>query len=181
MADAEQIGRRGPFWVFTWGEHHVVTPDLLGVGHLAQLLVNPGREIAATTLAGGDGGWEGEQPVLDERAITEYRQQIRDLQEELDEAEHHADIERAARVQEELDALVTALSGSTGLRGRSRSFATSAERARTAVRKAVRRALDVIDGTDPVLGDVLRRSVQTGRTCCYRPGPDAPARWIEVD
>lgn len=175
------IGRRGGTWVLAWGPHQVEVPDLLGLGHLAQLLVNPGREIAATTLVGGDGGWEGEQPLLDERAIVEYRQQIRDLQEELAEAEDHADLERAARLQEELDALVAALSGSTGLRGRSRSFATSAERARTAVRKAVRRALDVIDAADPVLGDLLRRSVQTGRTCCYRPGPDAPARWTLLD
>jgi hypothetical protein len=143
--------------------------------------MNPEREIAATTLVGGAGPAVGgvEQPVLDERAMAEYRQQIRDLQEDLAEAEANADVERAHRLQVELDALVAELSGHTALGGRSRAFASAAERARTAVRKAVRRALDQLEEADPELGGALRRSIQTGRLCCYRPGPDTPARWIE--
>ena len=32
---------------------------------------------------------------------------------------------------------------------------------------------------DPEVNAALRRSVRTGRTCCYEPGPGAPKRWVE--
>jgi hypothetical protein len=37
------------------------------------------------------------------------------------------------------------------------------------VGKAIRRALSRIAGVDPVIGEELRASVQTGLRCCYRP------------
>jgi hypothetical protein len=124
---------------------------------------------------------EIEQPLLDERALAEYRRRVTELEDELAEAERFADTERAARLHAELDALVDELTRSTNLHGRARSFVSSAERARTAVRKAVRRAFDQIESADPTFGTALRRSVQTGRTCCYRPGPGVPRRWVAVD
>jgi hypothetical protein len=173
------IARRGATWVLRWGAHELVVPDLLGMSYLAQLLSNPGREIAATTLVGSAdlGAGHDRYLVLDDAALASYRQRIRDLQDDLAEAEDHHDLERAARLSVELDALVAEVSGHTDVRGRSRAFATSGERARTAVQKAVRRALDAIEQADADLGAALRASLQTGRSCCYRPGPGAPATW----
>lgn len=176
------IRRQGAGWILTAGEHEVVTPDLLGMAYLARLLTRPGVEIGATELAAGVTEAEvvrPDQPVLDDRALAQYRQRVSELEDEVAEAERFADTERAARARVELDALVDELSRSTNVFGRSRSFSSSAERARTAVRKAVRRALDQIEAADPVLGAALGRSVRTGRTCCYEPGPGAPRRWIE--
>jgi len=41
------------------------------------------------------------------------------------------------------------------------------ERARIAVGKAIRRALGYIHAADPILGDILTRSIETGRRCVY--------------
>lgn len=176
------IRRQGAGWILSAGNHQVVTPDLLGMAHLARLLTHPGREIGAADLVAGAGGaelWRAEQPVLDDRALAQYRQRVGDLEDEIAEADRFADTERAARARVELDSIIDELGRSTNVYGGSRPFSSSTERARTAVRKAVRRALDQIEAADPVLGAALGRSVRTGRTCCYEPGPGAPKRWVE--
>ncbi|HEX6417733.1 MAG TPA: hypothetical protein VFZ77_04525, partial [Acidimicrobiales bacterium] len=176
------IRRQGAGWILSAGNRQVVTPDLLGMAHLARLLTNPGREIGAADLVAGAGAaelWRADQPVLDDRALAQYRQRVGELEDEIAEADRFADSERAARARVELDSIIDELGRSTNVYGGSRPFSSSTERARTAVRKAVRRALDQIEGADPVLGAALRRSVRTGRTCCYEPGPGAPKRWVE--
>jgi hypothetical protein len=182
---AGTIARRGRPWVLGAGGHEVVVPDLLGMTYLAQLLSNPGVEIAAATLV-GDGSETAaavasrdaiEQPLLDPTALAAYRQRVTDLEDDLAEAERHADDERAARTRAELDAVVDELSRATNRFGRARPFSSPTERARTAVQKAVRRTLDHVAHEDPALGAVLRASVRTGRTCCYDPAPNAPTRW----
>jgi hypothetical protein len=70
------------------------------------------------------------------------------------------------------------VSGATGLGGRTRTSAGSAERARVAVRKAMVAALDRIEADDPVLSRLLRRTVRTGSSCRYDPDPDAPVDWL---
>ena len=73
--------------------------------------------------------------------------------------------------------MVDELTRTTNRFGRARPFSSSNERARTAVQKAVRRTLDHIENEDAVLGAALRRSVRTGRTCCYHPTAGAPTHW----
>ena len=46
---------------------------------------------------------------------------------------------------------------------------TGPERARVAVRKAIKRAVDRIADADPVIGGELLSAVNTGYSCCYRP------------
>ena len=75
----------------------------------------------------------------------------------------------------ELEAVTAELAHATGLRGRSRSFTGQEERARTAVRKAIKRALDEIEAADPEVGRALWASIRTGYSCCYMPD-DSPAR-----
>lgn len=182
------IERRGRSWVLEAGGREVVVPDLLGMTYLAQLLTNPRVEIAAAALVGD--GSEGaaalatrgpvDQPLLDPAALASYRRRVTELEDDLAEAERHADGERAARARVELDAVVDELARATNRFGRARSFSSSAERARTAVQKAVRRTLDHIENEDPALGAALRASVRTGRTCCYEPTPAAPTRWTTL-
>jgi hypothetical protein len=70
---------------------------------------------------------------------------------------------------DDADWLADELRGSTGLGGRARQFADNPERARIAVGKAIRRALDRVSAADPVLGEHLRRTVRTGMRCRYQP------------
>ncbi|MDZ7673985.1 MAG: ATP-binding protein [Acidimicrobiales bacterium] len=180
--DAGVIHRQGGSWILEVAEHEVVVPDLVGMQYLVLLFTHPGREIAAidlmhqgsATVAPVTAG----QPVLDAEAVAQYRQRVSEIEDELAEAEQFADSERATRARVELDAVIVEIERSTNIFGAPRSFTDQAERARTAVSKAIRRAFDHIDEADSLLGGALRRSVRTGRQCCYEPGPGAPSRWV---
>jgi tetratricopeptide (TPR) repeat protein len=175
------ISRRRGHWVLALGERQAVVPDRVGVRYLARLLVNPGRPVPALELAGGaaqPGLRSSLQPVLDDRARRAYRRRVEELTTELDRVEDPA---RAARLRRELDALWGELRRVTGMGGRSRDFADSAERARTAVRKAIKRAVDEVTAADPEIGALLRTTVTTGTSCVYTPDPAHAVRWTYAD
>src|SRR5690606_575870 len=181
-ADGERAGalrREGRGWLVELGGHRAVVGDLAGMRYLGELLSHPGREIPALTLAGSGESLVDtvDQPVLDDAARTAYAKRYREVDAELDEAEAHADLARAERLRIELDALLDELAAATGLGGRARGFPRPAERARTAVRKAIKRALDEISVAQPVIGERLRPTISTGTTCSYRPDPAAPVSW----
>jgi hypothetical protein len=75
-------------------------------------------------------GRDAEAPadaVLDDRARTLLKRRIRDLQEELAEAEDMNDLGRGERVRAELDLLIDGLAAALGLGGRSRRLGDVAE------------------------------------------------------
>ncbi len=94
---------------------------------------------------------------------------IEELQ-RVDDADVCADLERAARARVELDQLVAELARATGFAGRGRCFADEAERARVAVRKAIKRAVAMITEVEPILGGEIGSRVVTGTRCVFRDG-----------
>ena len=107
-------------------------------------------------------------------ALRQFRSRLHSLRQEIAEAEALGDTDRAAGLRSEADWLVEELRAQTGLGGRSRHFADDAERARIAVGKAIRRALQRISAADPLIGEELRDAIQTGMLCCYRPAATSP-------
>ena len=167
-AECHRAGRK---WRLAWRDRSVMMEDSIGMTHLAVLLANPRREILAAELAAGlsalGGAGEGgpAYPVLDQAAITEYRNRLKRLDAELDQREPVDGEARAER-----DWLFAQLASAAGFGGRVRSFPDQGERARVAVGKAIRRALARITEADPILGDHLRQTVHTGVRCSYWPG-----------
>ena len=115
--------------------------------------------------------------MLDAPAKRAYRERIADLETEIEQARRWNDVERAARVEDELDALTRGLAGALGLGGRDRRAASDSERARTSVTKAVRRAVERLEAEIPELGRHLSLAVHTGTFCSYEPDPRAPVTW----
>jgi hypothetical protein len=144
-------------------------PDLVGLRYLGRLLDQPGREFAATELHGAVEGSSGYR-LLDDVALAAYRQRLRDVDEAIGDAEAGGDHGKAERLRRERDAVAGELDHSLGLGGRSRAFSSPAERARGAVRKAIKRAIDTISDHDKALGSDLRRTVKTGTACSHQPG-----------
>jgi hypothetical protein len=163
---AAEVVRHGRRWRVTQAGRSVVVDHLVGLLHLAVLLANPQREIPAVELVGGVNALLGKaggpirsaQPVLDPTAIRQYRARVAQLREQADD-----------RRWSEYDWLVGQLSAASGLGGRTRGFTDDAERARIAVGKAIRRAIDRISEADPVIGMHLRDCVHTGIRCVYWP------------
>lgn len=137
--------------------------------YLGVLLERPGKDVSALELCGAHGIDPGDQAMLDDTAIRAYRARARELDTEIAEAEAHADLVRAERLRDDREVLLAEVSTALGLGGRSRTFTASGERARTAVRKAIKRAIETVAAVDPELGAVLNRSVSTGVTCRYDP------------
>jgi hypothetical protein len=158
---------QGGVWRVVYGTHVATVPDRVGLRYLASLLAAPGRAIPALTLVlrgASDPDAGGGQPLLDRRALQALRERVRELR---------AESELSASAQEEFETLTRELARATGLGGRVRSFADAPERARTAVRKALKRALDEILAADATVGRHLAERVETGAVCCYHLTPPA--------
>jgi hypothetical protein len=159
-------------------------PDMKGLHYLRALVQRPRVELTAlemSAMAAAHGTIVAEAGTgerLDRRALTAYRNRLREIDEELDEAQSWNDPARAERLEAEREALLRELAGAAGLGGRARTTGGTAERARVAVRKAIAAALDRIDAEDPAMARLLRRTVHTGSACRYEPDPDTPLDWL---
>ena len=187
--------REGDYWTINYAGNETRLKDIKGLRYLAQLLKVPGREVHVLDLAaiveGGsptirratvqddlksDGlGDAGE--VLDASAKAAYKRRLDDLREELEEAQDFNDPERAARAQDEIDALVDQLAGGVGLGGRDRKAASQSEKARVNITKSVKDALKKIDENHRSLGEHLRTTIRTGAYCAYLPDPRMEISW----
>lgn len=159
-------------WTIHIGQSVTTVPDLVGMRYLSVLLDRPAQDVPVLDLAGA-GVVDFRQELLDDTAIDAYRTRLRELSDAISDAEDSADLGLVSRLRLEREALTSELTSAVGLGGRIRGFPDSPERARTAVRKAIKRALDVIAEADPVLGEELRSGVTTGLVCCYT----ASRRW----
>jgi hypothetical protein len=149
-------------WRVALGSHIATVSDLVGMRYLARLIAEPNRDIPALALICDHVGaplTAEKHTLMDLTGIKTLRARVRDLRQQpvLSAAE-----------QDELEALTHELARVSGLGGRIRSFADVPERARTAVRKAIKRALEQLSAANPVVGQYLERRIETGAVCRYR-------------
>ena len=133
------------------------------------------EELEASGIHVGNLGDAGE--ILDDQAKAAYKARLRELREELEEAKEFGNVERAARAEEEIDALIAELSRGVGLGGRRRRAGSATERARQRAKKGIKTAIDRIARNDPALGRMLSQRIRTGIYCSYRPDPHFPVEW----
>ena len=171
--------RERDFWTIRYGDKLLRLKNSKGLGYIAQLLRYPEREIHALVLTGGAemNGRAGADEILDSTARLDYRHRIGELREDLEEAERFNDEGRATKARAEIDELESYLAGAVGLGGRSRRASTDAERARVAVTKGIKAAIQQIRAMDPELGRHLSTAVSTGYFCCYHFDRDHPVSW----
>ena len=96
------------------------------------MITADGREVHCLDLAGAGVEESSTGAVLDDTARRRRERRIRELQEELEEAEHDHDLARACKSQVELDALIDHLTG-RGEGQQARTAGGTVERARSAV------------------------------------------------
>jgi hypothetical protein len=170
------FARDGEVWRVSFAGRQAAFADAKGVRDLAVLLARPNGEVHVLDLVGGGVVAGPASVALDPAARRAYEQRVRDLTEEIEEAERHHDDGRAARLDDERAAVLHELATSLGLGGRDRPAAGDpVERARKAVGMRIRAAVDRIDRELPELGRHLRNSVRTGVWCSY--APEQPVDW----
>ena len=196
-AAAREVGifrREGEYWTIVHGGRTVRVRNVKGLHYVAYLLAAPGREVhvldllaltegtvAAAASAEAElqvtrSGAQGDDRPSDARARREYRERIRELEEDLAEAERLHDTGRAERVRAEIELLRDELRGAYGVGDAARSAASSpTERARKAVYNRIRSATMRLEADLPELARHLATTVRTGTVCVYY--PDRPLRW----
>jgi TolB-like protein/tetratricopeptide (TPR) repeat protein len=168
--------RDGSVWTLAFGGLSVQLSHQKGFLDLAQLMARPGTELHCLELADRPAETGGDVPLLDERARRELKSRVRELQQEIDDADAAHDTGRAERAREELDQIVEHLSGALGLGGRARPLGSAAERARSAVTWRIRNSIKKIASAHSRLGRHLENSVRTGTFCVYE--PETPTHWV---
>lgn len=174
-----ELTRDGEVWTLACESETLRLRDSLGVQYLARLIEAPGQPIHALELAQGKlapdselasalhTGDAGEE--LDAKARQQYRARAEALREELNEAEASHDVEGAERVRAELSFLAAELSRAVGISGRTRRAGSAAERARSAVQRRIKSAIERVAEASPQLAALLEKTVKTGTYCEYRP------------
>jgi non-specific serine/threonine protein kinase len=182
------------YWTIRYQGHVALIKSTRGLHYLAVLLRDPRREFHVRELLAHPlhasapsaevavpeqvtGGLFSGFPVLDAQAKAEYKRRINELRDELEEAERVNDAQRETEIQNELQAICDHLASAVGLRGRDRKTCSDAERARCAVTKCIKKAIQKIGEAIPSLGYHFADSIKTGYFCSYHPHPDRPVAW----
>ena len=186
---AAALTREGEVWTVAWAGRSTRLRDTKGLRDLAVLLARPGIGVHVLELAALGNGRDPAAPagadrhspgaadeVADATARAAYRERLRDLAADLQDADANHDAGRAAALRAEIDTLTDHLVGVFGLGGRSRTAGDPAERARKAVAARIRDAIRRVGRDLPQLGRHLERSVRTGAFCSY--DPPEPVRWV---
>jgi tetratricopeptide (TPR) repeat protein len=169
--------RHGEEWELVANGERALVTHTVGMDYLATLLAAPGAEISAGQLAGAELSSPA-QDVLDAPAIRSLSRRMSQLEDEIDRATLRGQGDRAEQLQRELDEIVGHARVVSRPGERSRRFDDAAERARTSVQKAIRRAISNVARSAPHLGAELLASVHTGHRCAYEPTRGAPEAWI---
>jgi len=171
----ERLVQKGDGWMVQFRGHQIVVGDMKGLHDIRRLLERPGDELHCLDLAERmEESYAGDE-TLDSTARQALKLRIRDLQEELAEAEDMNDLGRALRLNSEMEELLGVLSAALGLRGRTRRLGSLAERARTTVTWRIRHAVRKLGEAHAPLGKHLENSVRTGTFCSYK--PEHPVEW----
>jgi hypothetical protein len=142
-----------------------------GMRYLALLVERPNTDVHVLELVGSsehaDRGDAGE--LIDADALHAYRARLQSLREALEHADGMGDAHGAESARSEMEAIARELARSTQKGGRVRRAESAIDRARSAVQRRIKDAIDRIAEQDGALGSWLRRAVRTGNYCSYRP------------
>ena len=187
-ARSGSIQRDGDVWTFVFEGRTTRVRHMLGLAHVARLLREPGRELHVAELvdaaygekresatASDPAGDSGE--LLDARARASYESRLRDAREELEAARRDNDAGRAERLVDEIEFVAAELSRGYGLGGRARRAGAASERARIAVTRAIKYAIDKLSEHDATLAEHLRHGIRTGAFCVYAPSSRDSVTW----
>jgi uncharacterized membrane protein len=190
----------GEYWTVSFAGTTCRLKDARGLHYIAHLLHHPHQDIHVITLITvgadlGEGpahahflqdsslpvdhtdGFSDAGEILDPQARAAYKQRLRELREELAEAQNFHDLGRSEQLAVEIDFITHELSSAVGLGGRARRLGSPAERARVNVTRAVKLALRKIGEHHPALVQHLATTIKTGAYCSYTPDNRLPITW----
>ena len=194
VTDVNVFRREGDYWTVVFEGRTTHVRNLKGIRYLVRLLADPGREFHVLDLVAAEsGGFAAPErgraaglshghlgdagEMLDARAKDAYRRRLGEIEDDIEQARAFGDDARAAQADTERDFLVREISRAVGLGGHDRRAASTSERARVSVTRALRQAIARIGEHHPELVAHLDRTIRTGTHCSYVPDPRTPPAW----
>ena len=165
-------------WRIQFDNKEITLTNMKGLQDINRLLQTPETELHCTDLMGSESSMDEADYAIDEKAKQAYRKHLKDLEEDIAEAEEQNDLGKTAKLKNEYDQLIDHLSKSLGTGNRSRKLKSPTERARAAVTMRIKAAIDRITTHHPPLGKHLSNSIRTGVFCTY--SPEENRDWITV-
>jgi len=163
-------------WRIQFEGKEITLTNMKGLADLNRLLQTPETELHCTELMGSGSSMDEASFVIDEKAKLAYQQHIRDLEEDITEAEEQNDLARVMKLKNEYEQLLDHLTKALGTGGRKRKLNSAAERARAAVTMRIKKAIKRITTHHLSLGKHLANSIRTGIFCSYVPEEDR--QWV---
>lgn len=113
--------------------------------------------------------------VADRNAVEQYRDRVRQLLVEKEEAQDEADHDRVGQIEDEMAQIAAAVTGAVGRGGKLRKTGDKRKNVRDAFRNAVNRAITQIEKYDKPLAAHLKSAIKHGNEAVYR--PETPITW----
>ncbi|HTF21778.1 MAG TPA: hypothetical protein VK658_27050 [Chryseolinea sp.] len=176
-AEVNSFAAEGRLWKLAYQGTTVFLPESKGLKDLARLIAAPAQAFHCVELLGTRMTQEGTH-VFDESARRAYHKRIKELRQELSDAQENNDIAVLPSLQEEYETIVAHVTAAIDRKGRVRKISDSQDKARSAVTWRIRNAIQKINEVHPVLGKHLSATVRTGFYCSYV--PDTPQHWSTV-
>jgi len=110
-------------------------------------------------------------PLMDEQGKNEYKYRIKELYDQIEEADELGDTDKAEELKNEKDKIVNQLAADFGLGGKPRKINSLIEKIRKNVEKRISTDIKKLGKTFPQLSKHLV-CIETGTECKYLPHPD---------
>jgi hypothetical protein len=189
--------KNGDYWIIGPDKKDISIKHLDGFSYIKILLDKRGEEISVLELSrlvnsvnpeprnfydessaksGGLDFDQSIQPLMDQRALMEAKDDLEDMQERL---EISTDLLEKQTLETEIEKLEKLLKGAE-FRGKQRTFESrEMGNIRTNIRNRISRALKHIHKKIPFVGSFLNeKSIRTGYKCSYEPHPEKNIEWI---
>jgi hypothetical protein len=159
--------RKGKHRMLAFNSEIEITSETNGTWYIEQLLAKPNVAFRCTHLEALQAGLAEETStgsigeVVDMETLKGYRDRLREIDEEVEEATSYNDPTRQEKLGDERQAILDQIKSAQGLGGRVRQN-FDAERSRKTVCKAISRAIEAIEKVHPELGLHLHKSINLG-------------------
>ena len=190
QAEENIFRREGEYWTIRYRGNPIQLKDSKGLRYIHKLLSEPEKTFHVLGLARMDVDDDGREEevtpsiiddrlsitriidgidVVDERDLKKIQKCLEDLKSNHAKAVDAGDGETAVDLTQKIESVEKYLAKATGLSGQPRKTADMTDKARKAVTKCIREALDRINEAHPVLWQHLKPAIKRGRRCRYQP------------
>jgi len=176
----------------------ITMPEYMGFNYIQQLLMNQEKEISAVNLnsiystakASKSAPICGEiisegldtsksiqnyEQSIDNKALSQYRQKITELKDDIEEAQEFNDIETESSLREALDFIQAEIYKNTSNSGKPKNINAAEKKVKDAVSRNIRNAISKLHAKYPELASHLTAHISTGKECTY--SPDKKVHW----